>query len=76
MGSEGADRSAQAASTVDEIDDTNVNLVQFLAKPVSENSGPVRAFMLYLLALSDCCWDARDPHLPTQSLQARQLICR
>lgn len=45
MGSEeGATRSAQAASTVDKVDDTNVNLLQFLAKPVSDgNSRPIQS---------------------------------
>lgn len=77
MGRKSADRSAQAASIIDEVGDTNVNLPQLLAKVVSdEKSRSIRAVMLYLLALGDRCWDARDPQLPTQSLQARQLFCR
>ena len=44
MGSEVAARSAQAASTVNEVDDANMNLLQFLAKPISgENSRPVQS---------------------------------
>lgn len=42
------------ASTVDEVDDANMNLLQFLARLFSDESlRPVRKFMIYLPALSD-----------------------
>ena len=74
-GRKAIDLSAEA-STVDEVNDTDVDLFQFLAKSVSvqETHQPARAFMNYLLALRDGCWDRRDPEILTQSLQARQLF--
>ena len=42
------------ASAVDEVDDANMNLLQFLARPFSdESSRLVRTLMIYLPALSD-----------------------
>ena len=46
-------------------------------RPVSDDKrNPARALMTYLLALSDRCWDRRDVQVPTQPLQARQLLRR
>lgn len=46
-------------------------------RSVSDGKGsPARALMTYLPALSDRCWDRRDVQVPTQPLQARQLLRR
>lgn len=73
MAGKNMDSSAAEASTVDEVDDTDMDRPQFLASRVSDNpTRPVRAFVTDLLALSDRCRDRTDSQLFTQPLQARQ----
>lgn len=77
MAGKNMDSSAAEASTVDEVDDTDMDRPQFLASWVSDNpTRPVGAFVTDLLALSDRCRDRTDPQLLTQPLQARQLFRR
>ena len=68
--------SAQA-TTIDEVNQADVDCLQFLNKPVSNATAhPAIAFLTYLVTLSYRCRHRRDSQLLTQPLQSQQPPCR